>query len=202
MSIDRRRLRPMVLAFASAALAVVLAASAVGATVGAKPQKLPKGKPIDPTKPCTLVSRGQANVVFATHTERDSDNGGSPVTTDCAIIVGPSAAPLGRLVMSVIFPVFGGSETDAVNIVESDRANAQISGPGVVDLPLGKGGFLQKPHSLVEVAPSKKLAITLQWLPTGGPPDGGPITEEVRKQLTVLATDIAKRGKQIRTSAG
>jgi len=196
MSIERRRLRPIVLAVTSTALAVVLSVSAASASVGAKPQKLPKGKPIDPAKPCTLVSRGQANVVFATHTERDEGNQASPVTTDCAIIVGPSAAPLGRLVMSVIFPVFGGSETNAVDVMESDRANAQISGPGVADLPLGKGGFVLKSHSLVEVAPSKKLAITLQWLPTGGPPDGGPIAEEVRKQLTVLATDIAKRGKR------
>jgi hypothetical protein len=197
MSLERR-LRPMVLAGASGVLVALLAASAAGA----KPEKLPKGKPIDPTEPCTLVSRGQANVVFAAPTDRDKGNDASPVTTDCALIIGPSAAPTGRLVMSVVFPVFGGSETDAVNVVESDRANAQLSGPGVADLPLGKGGFLQKPRSLVEVAPSKKFAFTLQWFPTGGPPEGGPVTEAVRKQLTVLATDIAKRGKQIRTAAG
>jgi hypothetical protein len=187
----------MALAVAAAALVAALSATAAGASVAAKPQKLPKGKEIDPTQPCTLVSRGQANVVFAAHTDRDKGNDASPVTSDCALIIGPSTAPVGRLVMSVVFPVFGGSETDAVNIVESDRANAQLSGPGVADLPLGKGGFLQKPRSLVEVAPSKKFAFTLQWLPTGGPPEGGPITEEVRKQLTVLATDIAKRGKRV-----
>ena len=186
----------MSVALASAMLVAALSASA-GASVAAKPQKLPKGKPIDPAKPCTLVSRGQANVLFAAHTDRDKGNDASPVTTDCAIVVGPSAAPVGRLVMSVVFPVLGGSETDAVNIVESDRANAQLSGPGVADLPLGKGGFLQKPRSLVEVAPSRKFAFTLQWLPTGGPPEGGPITEQVRKQLTVLAADIAKRGKRV-----
>ena len=194
---ERRRLRPLLVVAATAALVAALSASMAVASVAAKPAKLPKGKPIDPSKPCTLVSRGQANVVFAQHTERDRDNDASPVTTDCAIVVGPGAAPVGRLVMSVVFPVFGGSETDAVNIVESDRANAQLSGPGVADLPLGKGGFLQKPRSLAEVAPSKKFAFTLQWLHTGGPPDGAPITEEVRKQLTILAADIAKRGKRV-----
>lgn len=197
MILERCRFRPVALAIASGVLVAALAASVAGATVSAKPTKLPRGKEIDPTKPCSLVSRGQANVVFGEDTERDSENDASPVTTDCALIIGPTAAPLGRLVMSVVFPVFGGSETDAVNIVESDRANAQLSGPGVTDLPLGKGGFLHKPRSFVEVAPSKKFAFTLQWLPTGGPPDGAPVTEEVRKQLSVLAADVAKRGKRV-----
>jgi hypothetical protein len=167
------------------------------AGAAAKTPKLPKGKPIVIDKACTLVSRGQANFVWKLPTERDASNGDSPVTTDCAIIVGPKDAPVGRLVMSVIFPVFGGSETDAVNVVESDRANAQLSGTGIVDLPLGKGGFLQKPRSYVEVAPSKHFAFTLQWLPTGGDPDGGPITDKVRKQLTTLAADAAQRAKRL-----
>jgi len=192
------------LAVALAAGMAVVTSAAIGAglagTAGASvpdAAKLPKGPRIDPSKPCSLLSQRQVESVFDPKVTLDATNAESPVGVDCAWVVGDEAAPVGRLVGLVVYPVFGGDESDAVNLVESDRANAQLAGPGVVDLPLGKGGFIEKARSLVEVAPSKKFAFSLQWFPAGGAPEGSPITAEMRALLSKLAADVAKRGKQV-----
>ena len=180
---------------------MVVVAGGLTVAAGAAPRATPKlgrGPKIDPSEPCTLLAERQVERVFEPKVVLDPTNGGSPLNVDCAWVVGDTGAPVGRLVGVVVYPVFAGDQSSAVNIVESDRANAQIAGPGVVDLPLGKGGFIQKPVSLVEVAPNKKFAFSLQWLPEGGPPEGSPITPEVRSLLTRFATDITKRGKQVR----
>jgi hypothetical protein len=183
---------------ASLVLVAAFGGTASAAMLHQPHAKLPKGPKIDPAKACTLLGRQQLRTFYAPQVvKRDKDNAGSPVTTDCAFSVGTPDAPVGRLVVNLVYPGFVDPGTNAIDVMESDRANAQLAGPGVPDLPLGKGGFVLKSRSLVEVAPSKKLAFTLQWLPNGGAPEGGPITDEVRKQLTVLAADIAKRGKHV-----
>ena len=108
--------------------------------------------------------------------------------------MGDPAAPAGRLVVNIAFPALGvGEDADALSVVESDRATAQIAGPGVFDLPVGQAGFLESARSIAEFVVRKNLAVSLQWYPTGGPPEGSPVTPEIREHLTTLAQDIADR---------
>jgi hypothetical protein len=191
---DRRRLRTVLGAGLLIAALVVGGVSIAGAGVASK---LPKGPKIDRTKPCTLLSTAQVAKVFATTATVDPTNADSVIATDCAWVVGDPAAPAGRLVALVLYPAFGGSPSiDAVDIVESDRASAQISGSSVVDLPLGKGGFIERPRSFAEVAPTKMFAFSLEWQPTGGPPEGTLITPAVKAALSKLAADVSRRGKR------
>jgi hypothetical protein len=157
--------------------------------------KGPDGPAYDAGDPCSIVSGAQVGeAFFGGPVSVDPTNGGSPLTTDCAYIVGDPAAPSGRLVVNTVFPALGvGEDADALSVVESDRANAQIAGPGVFDLDVGQAGFIESSHSLAEVVVRPNLAVSLQWYPTGGPPEGSPITDEVQLALTTLATDIADR---------
>jgi hypothetical protein len=188
------------------ALAVVVVALAVAATsAGAAPAfdrgpKLPKGPKIKVTKACSLLDRKQVALLFGARVGLSRTNAQSPITNDCAWIVHDAANDAlvaGRLVGVLVYPGFTPPGANAVSVLEDDRANAQVGGSGVIDLPLGKAGFLYKPRSLVEVAPSKRFAFSLQWLPTGGPPEGGPVTPEIRSVLTTLATDVTKRAKRV-----
>src|SRR6185295_14772458 len=181
------------------ALTVLLATGAVAlaaSTAGAAP-RLPKGPKIDTQRPCTILGQKQLATFFEPKVTLDETNQLSPLTTDCAWVVGDPAAPEGRLVASVIYPGFTPPGQNAVGVVDDDRASAQLSGTGVVDLPLGKSAFLAKPRSVLEVAPSKRFAFSLQWYPAGGSPDGSPVTRQIRSLLTTLATDAAKRGKGV-----
>jgi hypothetical protein len=187
--------------FAVIVITTVVLVGASASTLGATAlhaRTLPKGPRIDPAEPCTLLGQHQVEKYFEPKVILDKTNAGSPLNVDCAWDVGDTGAPVGRLVAVVVYPAFGGDASNAVNIVESDRANAQIAGPGVVDFPLGKGGFIEKPISLVEVAPNKTFAFSLQWFAAGGPPEGSPITPEAQALLTTFARDIAKRGKRVR----
>lgn len=144
--------------------------------------------------PCSLISAEQVGQVFDAPVTVDATNNGSPLTTDCAYIVGDVTAPLGRLVVNIVYPAFGaGANADAQSVVETDRANAQIAGPGVFDLDVGEGGFVESARSLVEFVVDDDLAVSLQWFAADGPPEGGPITDEIEADLTTLASDIARR---------
>jgi hypothetical protein len=178
------------------ALAAVLVAGVAASAAGAAP-KLPKGPKIDAERPCTILGQKQVAALVVPQVTLDPTNQFSPLTTDCSWIVGDTAAPDGRLVATVLYPGFTAPGLDAPGVVDDDRASAQLSGPGVVDLDLGKSGFLAKPRSVLEVAPNKRFAFSLQWFPAGGPPDGSPITKQIRALLTTLATDAAKRGKSV-----
>jgi len=186
----------------AAALVAVVAVATVApgdASAGKLPKlpKLPKGPRIETDQPCTLIGEKQLEEVLEPTVSVDDGNEQSPIGSDCAWIIGERTAPEARLVGVVVYPGFTAPGANAVDVVEDDRANAQISGPGVVDLPLGKGGFVDKPRALLEVAANKRFAFSLQWYAAGGPPEGTPITDEVRSLLTRLATDIARRGKRV-----
>jgi hypothetical protein len=182
------------------ALVVALAATAAACGGGSDGQTEPTGPTLAngpkfvKNDPCSLLSDAQVGEVFGEPVTVDPTNGGSPLTTDCAYIVGDPATPVGRLDVNVVFPAIGAGEgADALSVVESDRANAQIAGPGVFDLDVGEAGFLQSSRSVAEFVVSPKLAVSLQWYPTGGPPEGSPVTDEVEAGLTTLATDISTR---------
>jgi hypothetical protein len=183
-------------AVALTAVLAICACALSAASAGAAP-KLPKGPKIDTARPCTILGQRQLASFFEPKVTLDETNQLSPLTTDCAWIVGDPAAPEGRLVATVLYPGFTAPGQNAVGVVDDDRANAQLSGTGVVDLSIGKSGFLAKPRSVLEVAPSKRFAFSLQWYPAGGAPDGSPITRQIRALLTTLATDAAKRGKDV-----
>jgi len=144
--------------------------------------------------PCTLISAEQVGAVFDAPVTVDATNAQSPLTTDCAYIVGDPAAPLGRLVVNIVFPALGvGEDADALSVVENDRANAQLAGPGVFNLDVGQAGFVQSSRSLVELVVNADLAVSLQWFAADAPPEGEPITDEVEADLTTLASDITRR---------
>lgn len=155
--------------------------------------KISKGPTIDLAKPCTLLGQEQVAKVFGEPVTVDDTAGGSPLTTDCTYVVGDPAAPTGTLVVNIVYPSLT-SLANAVDVVESDRANAQIAGPGVGDLEIGEAGFVQRPRGVVEVAESDDFGFSLQWYPTGSPPDGSPITPAVEEGLSTLAADIVQRG--------
>lgn len=183
----------------AAALVAVVAVATVspGDASAGKVPELPKGPKIKTDQPCTLIGEKQLEEVLEPTVAVDEGNEQSPIGSDCAWVIGHTDAPEARLVGVVVYPGFTAPGSNALDVVENDRANAQISGPGVVDLPLGKGGFVEKPRSLLEVAANKRFAFSLQWYPSGGAPEGSPITDEVRSLLTTLATDVARRGKRV-----
>ena len=87
--------------------------------------------------------------------------------------MGDPTVPTGRLVVNTVFPAFGvGEEADALSVVESDRANAQIAGPGVFELPLDTAGFIESSRSLAELFVRPDLAVSLQWSPLDAPARG------------------------------
>jgi hypothetical protein len=181
-----------------ATLAIVAAAlgTASPAVAGTAEPKLPKGPDVERDEACSLVGKQQIRNVFgAPVVLRNKTNSESPIPNDCAWVVKSSGDTLGRLVGVIVYPGLAGPGVDAIEVVEDDRANAQLAGPGIAELPLGRAGFVYKPRSVVEVAPSRRFAFLLQWLPTGGPQEGSPITAEVRSRLTTLAADVVKRSK-------
>ncbi len=176
--------------------ALVLGAAACGGgdDASSAPTR-PKGPRFDASDPCTLLSDTSVQKVFGEAVTVDPTNNQSPLTTDCAYVVGDPAAPTGRLVANIVFPGVGtGEGADALSVVESDRAIAQIAGPGVFDLGLGQQpGFLESARSVAEFFVSPKLAVSLQWYPTGGPPEGSAVTDEIQANLTTLAQNVATR---------
>jgi hypothetical protein len=185
----------------SSIVAVIAALALLGAACGggddggsSEPTgpRLPKGPKIDVTEPCTLLGDDQVAKVFDAAVTVDPTSGNSPLTTDCAYVVGDPAARTGTLVVNIVFPALT-SLDGAVDVVESDRANAQIAGSGVVNLEIGEAGYVQRPRSVVEVAASDDLAFSLQWMPAGGPGEGSPITPEIEADLTALAENIVQR---------
>ncbi len=186
--------RALLLTVVIGGLAVLGVACGGGDDDSGTTQKRPSGPAFDVEDPCTLLSASQVEKVFGEPVTVDATNNASPLTTDCAYVVGDPAAPTGRLVANVVFPAFGAGEgADALSVVESDRALAQIAGEGVFDLGLGVPGFLESRRSFVEFFVRPKLAVSLQWYPTGGAPEGTPVTEEVEADLTALATHITSR---------
>jgi hypothetical protein len=176
-------------------VALLAAACGGGDDGGARnASNLPKGPKIDVTQPCSLLGEAQVAKVLGAPVTVDPTAGGSPITTDCSYVVGDPAAPVGTLGANIVFPALT-SLANAVDVVESDRANAQIAGPGVESLEIGKAGFVQRPFSVVEVAASDDLGFSLQWFPAGGTGGGSPITPAVEKDLSALAADIAQRGR-------
>jgi hypothetical protein len=180
-------------------VALLVSLTAIAAACGGDsseptPSTLANGSKFVEDDPCSLLSKAQVGKVFGQPVEVDSTNSGSPLTTDCAYTVGDPAAPVGRLVSNIVFPAIGAGEgADALSVVEGDRAVAQIAGPGVFDLGFETPGFLESGRSLVEFFVTPKLAVSLQWSPTGAPPEGAPVTEEVETGLTTLARDITTR---------
>ena len=165
------------------------------ATAGGKGEpKLPRGGKIRVTDPCSILTRGQVKALFTSVVIRNKTNAESPAF-DCAWILKASGVQKGRVVGAIVFPGFVPPNVDAVDVVEDDRANAQLSGPGVVEVPLGRAGFLDKNNARLEVAPNRQFAFSVQLLGADGVP--AVLTADERSKLTALATDIAKRGKNV-----
>ena len=59
------------------------------------------------------------------------------------------------------------------------------------DAKVGSHSYVDVDRSILAVAPNKKFAFSLQWLPTGGSPVGDKLDAKTQKQLTTLAKQIA-----------
>jgi hypothetical protein len=170
-------------------------AAAVPALAGGKGDpKLPPGKAIKVSDPCTLLDRDQVRSLFTSVVIRNKTNDNSPAH-DCAWILKASGEQTGRVVGTIVFPGFVPPDVNAVDVVEDDRASAQLAGPGVIEIPFGRAGFLDKTNARFEVAPNRRFAFSLQLLG----PDGVPraLTAKQRSQITTLVADVAKRGKNV-----
>jgi hypothetical protein len=177
---------------------VALVVAALGVTspalAGKRGPKLPPGGKIRVSEPCSLVGRDQVKFVFDSVVVRNKTNSHSP-GNDCAWILKSPGTVADRLVGAIVYPGFTSPGVTAVDLLEDDRANAQLGGPGVIELSLGKSGFLNKNQSLLEVAPTKRFAFSLQLLGADGSP--APLTTKLRSQLMTLATDVVKRAKHV-----
>jgi hypothetical protein len=183
------------LALAAALAGALTLGAAVPAVAGGKGDpKLPPGKQIKVSDPCTLLDRDQVRALFTSVVIRNRTNDGSPVH-DCAWILKASGEQTGRVVGAIVFPGFTPPNVNAIDVVEDDRASAQLAGPGVVEIPFGRAGFLDKNNARFEVAPSRRFAFSLQLLDAAGAPRV--LTAKERSRLTTLVADVVKRGKTV-----
>jgi hypothetical protein len=171
--------------------------AAVTATVGASAgvaTTARKGSGLSVGKPCTYLTAKQVQKVFGAPVTVDPTNrGGNTLTAGCSYLIGPPAQPTGALVALLLFPYFPAPGQTAVDVLESQRATESLSGLTVVDAKIGRNSYADLDTSIVAAAPNKKFAFSLQWLPTGGPPAGGPLDAKTQKQLATLAKQIAAR---------
>jgi hypothetical protein len=175
-----------------AALAVVVAA--VGSSV-AGAATTAKGSGLSITHSCTYLTAPQVQKVFGSPVTIDPTNrGGNTLTSaGCSYLVGPPGQPTGALVTLDLFPFFPPPGQTAIDALESQRANDSLGGLTIVDGKLGQKSYVDLDRSVIVVAPSKKFAFSVQWLPTSGPPIGGKLDAKTQKQLTTLAKQIIAR---------
>jgi hypothetical protein len=175
-------------------VAVAVAASALGiGTADAATTR--KGSGLSVGHPCTYLTAKQVQKVYRAPTTVDPTNRGASTLTAqaCAYLVGPAGNPTGALVAVDLFPFFPPPGQTAIDALESQRATDSLSGLTVVDSSVGQKSYFNLDRSILTVAPNKKFAFTLQWLPTGGPTIGGKLDATTRKQLTDLAKQIVAR---------
>jgi hypothetical protein len=174
------------------ALAVAASALGVGTADAATTRK---GSGLSVGHPCSYLTATQVQKVFRAPTTVDPTNrGGSTLTAQgCSYLVGPPGQSTGALVAVDLFPFFPSPGQTAIDALESQRATDSLSGLTVVDAKVGQKSYVNLDRSILTVAPNKKFAFTLQWLPTGGPSVGGKLDAKTQKQLTDLAKQIVAR---------
>jgi hypothetical protein len=170
---------------------VAVATATVGASVGlATSAGTPPGLKIG--QPCTYLSAKQVQKVFAAPVTVDPTNrGASSISAGCAYLVGPPGQPTGVLVALLVFPYFSSPGQTAIDALESQRASESLAGLTVEDAKVGSHSYVDIDRSILAVAPNKKFAFSLQWIPTGGSPVGDKLDAKTQKQLTTLAKQIA-----------
>jgi hypothetical protein len=176
--------------FAALAVAVATVGSSVaGAATTAKGSGLSVGHS------CTYLTAQQVQKVFGSPVTIDPTNrGGSTlVSSACSYLVGPPGQPTGALVALDVFPFFPPPGQTAIDALESQRATDSLGGLTIIDGKLGKKSYIDLDRSVIVVAPNKKFAFSLQWLPTSGPAIGGKLDAKTQKQLTTLAKQVITR---------
>ncbi|HSO95185.1 MAG TPA: hypothetical protein VLV81_04010 [Acidimicrobiia bacterium] len=170
----------------------LLAATALVAPGAARATTARKGSGLSITKPCTYLTAKQVQkVVGAPVTIDPTNRGGDTLTIGCSYLVGPPGQPIGAMAAVLVFPYFSSPGQTAVDVLESQRASDSLSGQTVVDAKIGRSSYANLDASTVVVAPSKKFAFSLQWLPTGS--TGVRFDAKTQQQVTTLAKQIAAR---------
>lgn len=175
-------------------MALAVAASTVGAGVaGAATSGAGSGLSVG--RPCTYLTTKQVAKVFGSPVTVDPTNRGAStlVSSACSYLVGPAGQPTGALVALDLFPFFPPPGQTAFDALEGQRATDSLGGLTIVDGKLGQKSYIDLDRSVIAVAPNKKFAFTLQWLPSGGPPIGGKLDAKTQKKLTTLAKQIIAR---------
>lgn len=174
------------------ALAVAASVLAVGTADAATTRK---GSGLSIVHPCTYLTAKQVQKVFRASTTIDPTNRGANTLTSqgCSYLVGPPGQPTGALVTVDLFPFFPPPGQTAIDALESLRATDSLAGQTLVDAKLGQTSYVNLDQSVLAVAPNKKFAFSLQWLPTGAPGGGGKLDAKTQKQLTDLAKQILSR---------
>jgi hypothetical protein len=174
-------------------VALAVAAASVGAGV-AGAATAAKDPPFSLVHPCTYLTSKQVAKAFGSPVTVDPTNRGANtlVGTGCAYLVGPGGQT-GTLVALDLFPFFPPPGQTALDALENQRANDSLGGLTIVDGKLGQKSYVDLDRSVIAVAPNKKFAFTLQWLPTGGPAIGGSLDAKTRASLTVLAKQVIAR---------
>jgi hypothetical protein len=175
-----------------AALAVAFAAVGSGVAGAATTAK---GSGLSVRHPCTYLTSKQVAEAFGPPVTVDPTNRGANIliASGCSYLVGPAGQPTGVLVTLDLFPFFPPPGQTAIDVLESQRAADSLGGLTIVDGKLGQKSYVDLDRSVIVVAPSKKFAFSLQWLPTSGPPIGGKLDAKTQKQLTTLAKQIIAR---------
>lgn len=174
--------------------ALAVAAATVGSSV-AGAATTAKGSGLSVGHSCTYLTAQQVQKVFRSPVTIDPTNrGGSTlVSSACSYLVGPPGQPTGALVALNVFPFFPPPGQTAIDALESQRATDSLGGLTIVDGKLGQKSYVDLDRSVLVVAPNKKFAFSLQWLPTSGPPIGAKLDTKTQKQLTTLAKQIIAR---------
>jgi hypothetical protein len=176
-------------------VALAVAVATVGAGVaGAATTR--KGSGLNVVLPCTYLTATQVRKAFGSPVTIDPTNRGANAfdAAGCSYLVGPPARRTGTVVVFILFGFFPPPGQTAIDALEGQRANDSVGGLSVVDASVGQKSYFNLDRSILAVAPNKKYAFSLQWLPTGGPPDGGKLDAKTQKRLTALAKQIVARG--------
>jgi hypothetical protein len=174
--------------------ALAVAAATVGSSV-AGAATTAKGSGLSIGHSCTYLTTRQVQKVFGSPVTIDPTNrgGATVISSGCSYLVGPPGQLTGALVALDLFPFFPPPGQNAIDALESQRATDSLGGLTLVDAKLGQKSYVDLDRSIIVVAPNKKFAFTLQWLPTGGSSAGGSLDAKTQKQLTTLAKQIIAR---------
>lgn len=177
--------RALVVVTLAAAAAVVGSGAALATTAR-------KGSGLTIAKPCTYLTAKQVQkVVGAPVTVDPTNRGGNTLSDGCSYLVGPPGQPTGAMAVVLVFPYFSTPGQTAIDVLESQRASDSLSGQTVTDAKIGRNSYANLDASTVVVAPNKKFAFSLQWIPTGSPAVKFDATTQ--KQVTALARQIVAR---------